>query len=371
MKILHCIDSVGGGGAERQLCYACDGLVALGFQVEVAFRRDGENGARLRRSGATLHELGWRQQADPALAYPAVGWDLCRIIVERRIDVVHTWLRHMDMIGGLSARLTGRPWIFSERSARDDSVRGWREMVRRFWGGRASAVVANSETGAEAWKKALLGRTPVYLVPNGLPLDEIAAVTPASRASLGIPEGAPLLLTVGRFGAEKNIPLQAQVLAELLRRHPSWYALCCGTGVLLPEFRDQLERAGVGDRCLTPGYRADVWALMKSADLFFSPSLFEGRPNTVLEAMACQCPLVLSDIPQHRELALDDARYFGRNEAAAAISAIEDVMGDGTGSLARAQRAARVVESYSVGAMSLGYAALYRETVRTTGRARG
>jgi glycosyltransferase involved in cell wall biosynthesis len=359
MRILHCIDSIAGGGAERQLCYACDGLVALGFDVEVAFRRDGENGERLRRSGAILHDLGWRAQGDPALAYPALGRNLCRIIVERRIDVVHTWLRHMDMIGGLSARLTRRPWIFSERSARTGGVQGWRESVRRYWGGLASAVVANSETGAEAWKQA--GRTPVYLVPNGLPLDEIAAVAPASRASLGIPEEAPLLLLVGRLSPEKNVPLQAQVLAELLRRHPSWYALSCGSGDLLPSFRDILERAGVGARCLTPGYRADVWALMKSADVFFSASLFEGRPNTVLEAMACQCPLVLSEIPQHRELAGVHARYFHRHDAVQAIAAIEAAVRDGTGSRARARRAAQAAKDFSVGAMALGYAAMYRE----------
>jgi glycosyltransferase involved in cell wall biosynthesis len=362
MRILQCIDSLAGGGAERQLSYACEGLVALGVEVEVAFRRDGENGARLRKSGAKLHELGWRQQMDPALAYPSVGWDLCRIIVERRIDVVHTWLRHMDMIGGLAARILRRPWIFSERSAREGGVQGWRESVRRSFAGVASAVVANSVTGAQAWKSALK-RTPIYLVPNGMPLDEVAATRPASRASLGIPEAAPILLTVGRFEPEKNIALQAEVLSDLLRRHPTWYALCCGSGSLLPRFRSEM-----GPRCLTPGYRADIWALMKSANLFFSPSLFEGRPNTVLEAMACGCPLVLSEIPQHRELARDEARYFARESAAQAIAAIEATMTDRLATQARAERAARLVNDFSVAAMSRGYATMYLETLRRAGR---
>jgi glycosyltransferase involved in cell wall biosynthesis len=362
VRVLQCIDSIAGGGAERQLCYACEGLVALGVEVEVAFRRDGENGARLRKSGAILHELGWREQLDPALAYPAVGLNLCRIIVERRIDVVHTWLRHMDMIGGLAARLTRRPWVFSERSAREGGVEGWRESVRRRWAGTASAVVANSVTGARAWKTAF-ERAPVFLVPNGMPLDEIAATRPASRASLDIPEAAPLLITVGRFEPEKNIALQAAVLSELLRRHPTWYALCCGTGSLLPRFRSE-----VGPRCLTPGYRADVWALLKTANLFFSPSLFEGRPNTVLEAMACGCPLVLSDIPQHRELARDEARYFARDSAAQATAAIEQAIEDRIGTQMRAERAARLVSEFSVAAMSRGYKTIYERALRRTGR---
>jgi glycosyltransferase involved in cell wall biosynthesis len=357
MRILQCIDSVAGGGAERQLCYACEGLVALGVEVDVAFRKGGENGARLERSGATVHELGWREQIDPALAYPAVGWDLCRIIVERRIDVVHTWLRHMDMIGGLAAQLTRRPWIFSERSAREGGVQGWREAVRRRFAGVASAVVANSVTGAQAWKIALR-RTPIYLVPNGIPLDEIAAAKPASRAALGVPEAAPLLVTVGRFEPEKNISLQARVMAELLRRHPTWYAISCGSGSLLPRFRSE-----VGPRCLTPGYRADVWGLMKSADLFFSASLFEGRPNTVLEAMACGCPLVLSDIPQHRELGGDDARYFARDSAAQAIAAIEETIEDRSGSQVRAESSATRVNEFSVDAMCRGYATMYEQTL--------
>ena len=60
-----------------------------------------------------------------------------------------------------------------------------------------------------------------------------------------------------------------------------------------------------------------MWPLLKRADFLVSTSLFEGEPNAVLEAMECGCPLVVSDIPAHRELLGEDALYAAPGEAGA------------------------------------------------------
>src|SRR5205085_4599406 len=53
-----------------------------------------------------------------------------------------------------------------------------------------------------------------------------------------------------------------------------------------------------------------VWALMKSASLFVSLSAYEGSPVAVMEALACECPVILSDIPAHREFADEQSAVF-------------------------------------------------------------
>ena len=67
MKVLHCITSMTGGGAERQLAYLVRGLVSSGVETHVALTRRGENYERLAGSGATVHEISLSNIYSPAL----------------------------------------------------------------------------------------------------------------------------------------------------------------------------------------------------------------------------------------------------------------------------------------------------------------
>lgn len=355
MRILHCIPDLEGGGAERQLCYLAQGLIERGHQVDVAIMKGGVNGERLRRSGATVHTLGWSGPFSPRLLL-----DLCGLIRRSGADVVQTWLRRMDVVGGAAALLTGRPWVFSERSVHITD--GWREALRQRSVALAAAVVANSDEGGRGWRAALGPRGAVHVIPNALPLAEIAETAPASRRDLDLPEDGELILFVGRFGPEKGIELLADTLAEVLAARPRAHALCCGTGDLLETFRASIARRGLGARCRAPGYRQDAWALMKAADVVISTSNFEGRPNVLLEAMACGAPLAITDIPQHREfIPQEGALYFPPRDRAAAAAALQRALDDRPGAAERAARAAALVRAMSVDAMAGAYERVYRD----------
>src|SRR5262245_4706386 len=174
-RVLHCNDTLGGGGAERQLTYLTEGLLRLGFGVDVVHMHDGPYGPRLRASGATVHNLGLRGPL------PLVS-DLYRIIRERRVDLVQAWLGRMCFSCGVAGPLAGRPWVYSERLVREHE-RGWRAVVRRMIARGSAAVVANSEAGAAGWRRALGQR--VHVVPNGIDLEAIAATPPIARQQLG------------------------------------------------------------------------------------------------------------------------------------------------------------------------------------------
>lgn len=354
MRLLHCIDTLGAGGAERQLTYLVEGLVRLGHDVDVACLHDGPFGARLAASGATVHRLGARA------ALPLVNdlWDVTR---RRRIDLVQTWHGRMTAAGGIVAPLARRPWLYSERSVRGLHG-GWRASVRQLIVRGAAAVVANSEAGAALWRRTTPGR--VHIVENGVEVDAIEATPPADRAALGIPADAELVVYAGRFVPAKNIPLLAAALTALLRERPRAFALLVGDGEELPGFRAAIARAGLSARCLVPGYRDDVWALLKAADVVIAPSRIEGRPNVVLEAMAAGRPLVLSDIAQHRECVPADAvAWFPSGASAAAALALARTLDDLPAARARAAAAKEVVRAQSVDRMVRAYAALYNRVL--------
>lgn len=355
MRILNFIPTMLGGGAERQLCYLSEGLIALGHEVHVGLVKHGPNSDRLVRTGARIHPLPQRKSYNPAIL-----WDLCQILADVKPDVVQTWLPLMDIWGGLAAEAMRTPWVYREPS----SWRGQRDLpdrVRRRVIDHASAIVANSEVGASYWRSRYVGRTPVLYVPNAVPFDEIRAAPKGSRAALGVAEDAELLVFAGRFTGPKNIALLTEVLTEILRYRPNTVAVCCGEGPMLPTFRATMAARGLLDRCLCTGYRPDVWSLIKAADVFFSTSEWEGRPNTVIEAMCCDCQLVLSDIPEHRELmGRDTAYFFASYSSIAAFEALEQALDSSAEErAARVARAQRLVQGFSADRMSRAYADLY------------
>jgi glycosyltransferase involved in cell wall biosynthesis len=359
MRILHCIPTLEPGGAERQLCYLTAGLVGLGHAVDVAMLSDGAFGDRLRASGATIHCLGARPAFDVTLIAT-----LGALMRRRRTDVVQTWLRRMDVTAGLAALATGRPFVYSERTVWKPA--GWRQRVRREVIARAAAVIANSQNAARFWRGAFGARKPVHVVPNALPLEEIAAAQVASRRAWQIAEDAELILFVGRFVPAKNVERLADALAIVLGHRPGAVALCCGDGELWSTFRQAVARRGLASRCRAPGHRADVWPLMKAADVLVSPSLHEGSPNAVLEAIACGCPVALSDIPAHRELAGGDAAfYFPATSAEAMAQAITRALDDPGEAERRARRAARAIAgTRSIETLAKAYTTIYADVAR-------
>jgi glycosyltransferase involved in cell wall biosynthesis len=119
-------------------------------------------------------------------------------------------------------------------------------------------------------------------------------------------------------------------------------------------------------KILLPGLIPSIWGALKSAQMFVSLSRYEGHPNVVLEAMACGCPLIVSDIPSHREfLDKTTAILVERYEDPEALAdAVLGVMAGGEAATARSLAAsARLDLGYNVAIVSGKYEAVYEAIV--------
>ena len=143
---------------------------------------------------------------------------------------------------------------------------------------------------------------------------EIDGTAASLPAGLENPE-APIVLYVGRLtsdgSATKNLKAFLETLAYV-RQEQSVVGVLCGEGPQRSELEVLRHKLGLDEDVHFTGYlpAASVWALMKKASVFVSLSAYEGCPNTVMEAMACGCPLVLSDIPAHREILDETCALF-------------------------------------------------------------
>jgi len=302
MRILHLIPNLSGGGAERQLSYLAPELVRLQHDVHIAYSEEGPQKPRL--SGVELHRFKTLSNYDPLLF-----WQLIRLVRRVNPDIIHSWILQMDILGGIAAKFNGIPWIIREPSSVMAYPQTWKNRLRVWVGSDASAIISNSAGGDDYWK-SLLPDSHRFIVPNGLPCEVIEKVIPALPSGLKNVNN-PIVLYVGRLTPEKNLKSLFEVLFYVGQQQ-SISAIICGEGPLRPELEVLSHKLGLDAYINFTGYlpTKSVWALMKKAAVFVSLSEFEGCPNTVMEAMACNCPLIVSDISAHREILDESCALF-------------------------------------------------------------
>jgi len=360
LRILHLLSKLSGGGAEQQFGYLAPEFVRRGHRVDVGYLSNGPTRPEL--PCVRLHHLVSLNNYDPYLL-----WQLMRLIRRVKPDIVATWILQMDILGGMAARINGLPWIFREPSSAKAYPQTWKNRLRARIGSIASAVVSNSSGGDDYWKTRIQ-HSRCYIVPNGLPVREIDRTVPALPTGMAKPE-APIVLYVGRLTSDvsgaKNLKVLLRALA-CVKLKQNVFAVLCGEGPQRSELETLKNKLRL-DACvqftgnLPP---ATVWALMKKASVFVSLSAYEGCPNSVMEAMACGCPLVLSDIPAHREILDETSTLFvDPINVQVVTAAIAQALGDQDASKGRAFIAKQKSKRWSVEKAARDYEKVYKEVI--------
>jgi glycosyltransferase involved in cell wall biosynthesis len=360
LRILHLIPNFTGGGAERQLALLAPELSRIGTEVHVAFCQVGLNSAAnfdlFAHSDVKLHHIARHRSHDPTILLR-----LLKIIRSIKPDLIQTWILQMDVLGGLAARMSGVPFVVSERSsalAYPPTLKHWlRTQVGRF----AITIVANSQDGANYWRP---WATRIEVIRNGLALDLIRSSAKVEPAVLGLPENARLILCAGRLSPEKNVGTLVEALDKVLTQNPDCIAILFGEGELRQKVQARVELVQARGRIYLHGYTNNLWNWMRRAAAFVSISHFEGSPNAVLEAMAIGCPLVVSSIPQHREI-LDDstALFCNPNSVADVSGSICKALNDPSAAAARAEVAQKRSAEWSIEKTAQQYLKLYETLI--------
>lgn len=155
----------------------------------------------------------------------------------------------------------------------------------------ALAVVANSE-GLRGMAESA-DPVPVQVIPNGV---DTVFFHPAETSS---PPARPFRwLFVGRFQAQKNLAWLLRQMASLRPVAPPFTLDLVGDGPLRDTLVKQAAELGLADIVRWHGWkpRAELRSMYQAADALINPSLYEGMPNTVLEAMACGLPVLASRV---------------------------------------------------------------------------
>jgi 1,4-alpha-glucan branching enzyme len=243
------------------------------------------------------------------------------------------------------ARLMRHPYVAAGQFARKYSTLLLSEKLTAR--GAEQVIAVSKAVAAELVTLYNIPRSKITVIPNGIDSSQFALLEKAGcKAALGVPVQNRIVLFFGRLDELKGIHVLLDAFSTLARSDVELHI--AGTGPLAGWVR---ECAAGNPRIRYHGFVEPQSRLKQvlacAADAFVSPSFYEGLPYGVLEMMAWQRPLVLSDIPSHREVAFGLAEFFepGRSESLA--QAFDRVLGDDL-DLPRADCLMRVQAGYSL-----------------------
>ncbi len=299
LKVLQLIPTLDRSGAEKQMVLLATGLPRDRFSVEVAaLTRLGPLEAELRAAGLPVTLIGKHLKADPfALAR------LIRFLRAKRFDVIQTWIFAANTYGRVAARAAGVPVVVTAEMAVDLWKGQGQLAVDRRLSAWTDRVVGNSRAVAEFYRQAGIPQERLTVIPSGIADEEPPAVdADAVRAEHGWPPGAPMALFAGRLAPQKGVDALVAALDLLQHVRPELGTLIVGDGPLRHQLESTAHAFRLDARVRFLGHREDVPRLLAAADLLVLPSLYEGLPNVVLEAMRFRKPVVATAAPGTTEV---------------------------------------------------------------------
>lgn len=304
LHVLQLIPTLDRSGAEKQMALLAKGLPRDRFRVEVAaLTRLGPLEAELRESGVPVTLIGKRGKLDPVALSR-----LTRFLREKRFDIVQTWIFAANVYGRLASRRAKVPTVLTTEMAVDLWKSRAHLSLDRWLARSTDRVIGNSQAVVDFYRKAGIPAEKLAMIHSGISDEEPPSIDPQEvRRELGIDEGAPLLLFAGRLAEQKRVDDLIQALDLLQHIEPSLVTLIAGDGPL----RSRLEDLAQAFDLLSPGrvrflgHRDDVPRLLSASDLLVLPSLYEGLPNIVLEAMRFRKAVVATSAPGTTEVVSD------------------------------------------------------------------
>jgi glycosyltransferase involved in cell wall biosynthesis len=293
LRILHVIDTLEVGGAQRHLLSLTEALRSRGHHCRIAT----SGNARMASSGEMDIFSLTRESISHRLPF-RFTMRLLRLLAEQEVDIVHAHL-HASAVAAAVATIAHRiPLVVTHHS---DGA--WQHPYHQILGHWASACAHTSITVARSLAAEGATSDPTsVLIPNGVPLD---ARDPTDREhvreELGIPPHAFVVVFIGRFVADKDPLLFVEMAAHVAEADETARFLMVGDGPLRREIEERASHRGIAPRFSFTGLRRDTTRLYHAADVVVVPSRRDACPLVPLEAMAAGRPVVgtaVGDIPE-------------------------------------------------------------------------
>jgi glycosyltransferase involved in cell wall biosynthesis len=296
VNVLHIIDSLALGGAEKVLIGAVNGLPE--FQHHIVYLREPDTLLKSLPSSAKVYKLNYRSKLD---ILNCVN-DLRNYIKQNKIEIVHSHLFLATLIARLACNkkiklFTTIHSLSSKNYFSETKIAKWLEKLTYS---KRHHMIAICDEVFKDYNECIGIKGPYSVLYNYV--EDIYYRKEPKKMKF---TGTLKLVAVGNLRKPKNYPY----LIEAFKKMPRNVQLdIYGTGPLQNELQREIETHKLNIRLC--GVREDIHNVLPQYDAFIMSSLFEGQPISLLEAMAGGLPAILSDIPVLREVTNSKAIFY-------------------------------------------------------------
>jgi glycosyltransferase involved in cell wall biosynthesis len=306
-RVLYLLETGGPGGAERML-FDLAQHVGPGWQPVVGVMKSGWLRAHATAAGIPCVMLNGHGLGDLGV----VG-GLLEAIATHEVAVIHAHEFYMGLIGAAASLASGVPLVVTVHGKHYYPDRRRRRAACRMVAAQAAALVTVSQDLRGFFCEAT--GTPssrVRVVYNGIALRDPAGPLRHLELldSIGIPRSAQIVGTVGNLYPVKGHLDLIRAAQMIVVRRPAAHVIILGRGALHDALVAEATALGIRDRVHLLGYREDVQAWLTTMDVFTMPSLSEGLPLSLLEAMGSGLPAVVTGVGGMPEVVRDGETGF-------------------------------------------------------------
>lgn len=372
MNITIIITGLNTGGAEVMLLKLLERLSPR-FSVQVvSLTSTGPIGQRIESLGIPVTAL----EMPRGVPNPVALLRLLRLLCHHKPDIVHTWMYHADLVGGLAARLARVPlviWNIRHSDLSKEKTKFTTRLVATLCARLSQTIpdcIQCCSTVARDIHTALGYASNKFIVtPNGFDLKRFQPNLQARksvRQELEIDADKTLVGLIARFDPQKNHSGFFEAIGHLHQKKPDVHFLLAGHRIdnANDELIEAIHKAKVSHVTHLLGLRNDIPRLMASLDVLVSASTYgEGFPNVLGEAMACGVPCVATDVGDSAYIVEDTGKVVAPDDTVGLSVALDDLL-----SLPVAERAMlgqrarlRIAQNFEINQVVSLYQSLYEK----------
>jgi glycosyltransferase involved in cell wall biosynthesis len=327
IPILLMSHSLGHGGGERQLALTALAIDRNRFEPHVGYCEGGFWVDRLREAGIPFFVMGPRSLV--GISALRETRRLRSYIRENRIRIAQTFDYSMNVLGIPAARsVPGVITIANLRCHMSLIPRRYRWLNLMAYRISPGTVVNSEALRRHLCEDYAIQARRVFTCHNGI---DTGVFHPAPKSTVPGLEGASVVVgTVCVLRPEKNLGLLMEAFHDATRDRGDVRLLITGSGPEEPVLRALAERLGIAEKCIFHPSTPDVTRVLSAIDIFVLPSLSEGLSNALMEAMACGCCVIASNVGGNPELVADGVTgmLFPSRDRSALVEKLTEAIGD-------------------------------------------
>ncbi|MGV8141243.1 MAG: glycosyltransferase [Candidatus Woesearchaeota archaeon] len=297
VKILFILPKAQSGGAERQLLYLLDGLNKDRFEIYLGFLYDCE---QLKAEFHKIKGVDIIYFKKKGMFDISVYFRIAKFIKKHNIEIIHSFMEGINaylpsFIAGKAIPVGGIMSSFDEGLSALSKIERFR-VSKLFTRYGKLTLISCSYSGMNLYLRKGFHKNKVFTIPNGIDYEKFSHGNRTRIDTEFNLKNDFVIGSVGRLIEVKNYYNLIKMFSELASEHDNLKLMIVGTGDMMGALKKLVNELHLNGKVILTGNRSDIPDLLARMDIFVFPSISEGWPNALGEAMSAGLPVVSYDV---------------------------------------------------------------------------